>query len=90
MKLTKILGLLGLLASILVGLGEYLVSGEGLASDQTALIHFGLEQDSEVKSLKIKYADGDICELNNLKINSIIDIEKEIVLKLTDTLIDAN
>ena len=71
-------------------LTEYLVSGEGLASDQTALIHFGLGKDNQVKSIKIKYADGDVCQLQNVKINSIINIEKEIANKIQDTIADAN
>ncbi len=71
-------------------LTEYLVSGEGLASDQTALIHFGLGKDTEIRSLKIKYADGDRCEFNNLKINTVIDIEKELANKIADTLINEN
>ena len=71
-------------------LTEYLVSGEGLASDQTALIHFGLGKDSQVKSIKIKYADGDVCQLKNVKINSIINIEKEIGNKIQDSIADAN
>ncbi len=72
-------------------LTDYLVSGEGLASDQTALVHFGLGNDNQVKSLKIMYADGDVCLLQNLKINSIINIEKEIANKVQNSVsADAN
>ncbi|WP_346881706.1 CRTAC1 family protein [uncultured Algibacter sp.] len=71
-------------------LTEYLVSGEGLASDQTALVHFGLGKDTEIESLKIKYADGDVFELRNLKANAVINIEKEMAIKFADTLTDAN
>ena len=71
-------------------LTEYLVSGEGLASDQTALIHFGLGNDKIIKSLEIKYADGDVCKLKDLKVNSIINIEKEIANTVLDTISNEN
>lgn len=60
-------------------LTEYQVSGEGLASDQTAMIHFGLGKDTSVKSLQIKYADGDVLSMQNVKINTTIDAEKALV-----------
>ena len=68
-------------------LTDYQVSGEGLASDQTALVHFGLGKDSAVKSLIIKYADGDVLSLENLKINSIVDAEKALMNRAKDTMV---
>jgi len=67
-------------------LTDYQVSGEGLASDQTAIVHFGLGKDSSVKSLQIRYADGDILNLQDLKINSTIDAQKALMMKVKDTL----
>ena len=58
-------------------LTDYLVSGEGLASDQTAIMHFGLGEETEVKHLLIKYANGDTFELVNLKANTIVHVENE-------------
>ncbi len=44
-----------------------------------------------MKSLKIMYADGDVCLLQNLKINSIINVEREIANKAQDSVpTDAN
>ncbi|WP_299716618.1 CRTAC1 family protein [uncultured Tenacibaculum sp.] len=67
-------------------LTDYQVSGEGLASDQTAIVHFGLGKDSEVKSLQIKYADGDVLNLQDLKINSTINAQKALKNRVKDTL----
>ena len=67
-------------------LTDYQVSGEGLASDQTAIVHFGLGKDSEVTSLQIRYADGDVLNLQDLKINSIVNAQKALMNKVKDTL----
>ena len=67
-------------------LTDYQVSGEGLASDQTAIVHFGLGKDTTVKSLEIKYADGDILSLQDLKINTTINAQKELMNRAKDTL----
>ena len=58
-------------------LTEYLVSGEGLASDQSAIIHFGLGKDTQVLSLSIKYANDETLQITNLKPNTLVDVEKE-------------
>ena len=39
-------------------LTDWLVTGEGLASDQTALLHFGLGQDTEIKKVLVQYLNG--------------------------------
>lgn len=62
-------------------LTEDLVSGEGLASDQTALIHFGLGSDTQIKTLTIKFANGTTSQFHNLKVNTIIDVERELKAK---------
>ena len=67
-------------------LTDYQVSGEGLASDQTAIVHFGLGKDSEVTSLQIRYADGDVLNLQDLKINSIVNAQKALMNSVKDTL----
>jgi len=58
-------------------LTEWLVTGEGLASDQTALLHFGLGQDTAVQKVQVLYPNGKIDEMNNPKINTILNIKSE-------------
>ncbi|MGJ8744883.1 CRTAC1 family protein [Polaribacter sp.] len=58
-------------------LTEWLVTGEGLASDQTALLHFGLGQDTEVKKVTVQYLNGETDEVINPKINTIVNIKSE-------------
>jgi len=67
-------------------LTDYQVSGEGLASDQTAIVHFGLGKDSSVKSLQIKYADGDVLNLQDVKINSTVNAQKALKNRVKHTL----
>lgn len=66
-------------------LTEWLVSGEGLASDQTALIHFGLGKDKLVKNLKINFSNDSVVALQNLPINKIININNELRLLQQDS-----
>ncbi|WP_299186943.1 CRTAC1 family protein [uncultured Aquimarina sp.] len=58
-------------------LTDWLVSGEGLASDQTALLNFGLGTESSIRKIIVNYVNGSTFELENPKINSIIDINEE-------------
>ena len=59
-------------------LTEWLVTGEGLASDQTALLHFGLGTTQKVNKIKVNYSNDSIYEVNNPKINSVINVMEEI------------
>jgi len=61
-----------------------------LASDQTAIVHFGLGKDDMVKSLKINYADGDVLRLDSLQINATINAEKALINRVKDTLLTTN
>lgn len=47
------------------------VIGEGLVSDQTSTLTFGLGQQKEIKSVLINYADGTSKTINNPEINKI-------------------
>ena len=58
-------------------LTEWLVTGEGLASDQTALLHFGLGQDTEVRKVSVQYSNGRIVEIDTPTINSIVNVKSE-------------
>ena len=53
------------------------MTGEGLASDQTALLHFGLGQDTEVRKVSVQYSNGRIVEIDTPTINSIVDVKSE-------------
>ncbi|MEP1488331.1 MAG: CRTAC1 family protein [Algibacter sp.] len=59
-------------------LTEWLVSGEGLASDQTALLQFGLGKESTVSNIKIRLANDKEISIDNPKINTIIDLKIEV------------
>jgi len=53
---------------------EWLISGEGLASDQTNSIHFGLGTEKEVKTITITLIDGSKIFVENPEINTQIKI----------------
>ncbi|WP_235424949.1 CRTAC1 family protein [Cellulophaga sp. E6(2014)] len=65
-------------------LTDWLVTGEGLASDQTALLNFGLGEETTVNKITIQYSNGKVDELLNPKVNTIVDVQKEklLVMKL--------
>ncbi|MFI8605309.1 CRTAC1 family protein [Cellulophaga baltica] len=63
-------------------LTDWLVTGEGLASDQTALLNFGLGEETKVNKITIQYSNGKVDELLNPKVNTIVDVEKENLLVL--------
>lgn len=62
-------------------LTDWVVTGEGLVSDQTKLLHFGLGQEKVVSKITIAYMNGKSEEILNPKINSIIDVHKEAQLR---------
>jgi len=59
-------------------LTEWLVTGEGLASDQTALLQFGLGKEKSVVKLTIRLADDREITIDNPTINTVIDLKSEI------------
>ena len=59
-------------------LTDWLVSGEGLASDQTALLQFGLGEETTVSNLKIWLTNDEAISIDNPKINSIISLKAEL------------
>ncbi|WP_158849404.1 CRTAC1 family protein [Algibacter sp. L1A34] len=63
-------------------LTDWLVSGEGLASDQTALLQFGLGKESTVLNVKVLLADNREISLDNPKINSIIDLKSQVKVQV--------
>ncbi|MFD2914124.1 FG-GAP repeat domain-containing protein [Psychroserpens luteus] len=69
-------------------LTDWLVSGEGLASDQTALLQFGLGEETTVSNLKIWLTNDEAINIDNPKINSIISLKAE--LKKQKSIIDAS
>lgn len=58
-------------------LTEWLVTGEGLASDQTALLHFGLGREATINKITIDYVNGKTFEIDNPDVNRIIDVKLE-------------
>ena len=68
-------------------LTDWLVTGEGLASDQTALLHFGLGTIKRVDKVLVEFTDGKTASVENPKINSVIKIERqEEVTKTVDSI----
>lgn len=63
-------------------LTDWLVSGEGLASDQTALLQFGLGKESTVLNVKVLLADNREISIDNPKINSIIDLKSQVKVQV--------
>ncbi|MFW2377661.1 MAG: CRTAC1 family protein, partial [Cellulophaga baltica] len=63
-------------------LTDWLVTGEGLASDQTALLNFGLGEETTVNKITIQYSNGKVDELMNPKVNTIVDVQKEKLLAM--------
>ncbi|EPR72359.1 ASPIC/UnbV domain protein [Winogradskyella psychrotolerans RS-3] len=59
-------------------LTEWLVTGEGLASDQTALLQFGLGKESRVLNIKVWLANDNEISIDNPKINTIINLKAEV------------
>jgi hypothetical protein len=69
-------------------LTDWLVTGEGLASDQTALLHFGLGTAESIEKITVTYSNGKIDEIKEPKINTVIDVMKERSVQMAqDTLV---
>ncbi|WP_271855112.1 CRTAC1 family protein [Patiriisocius marinus] len=60
-------------------LTEWLVTGEGLASDQTALVQFGLGKETTILNLKVRLSNDKVISVDNPKINSVIDLKPLLV-----------
>lgn len=54
-------------------LTDFQIIGEGLASDQTSVVHFGLGNEKSIKSLTIKRIDGSVQTIDNPKLNQKIN-----------------
>lgn len=69
---------LGAVAQIVTGSDqtrtEYFIVGEGLSSDQTHLLTFGLGEETTVKSLKVTFSDGTTHEVQNPEVDSIVTV----------------
>ena len=63
-------------------LTDWLVSGEVLASDQTALLQFGLGKESTVLNIKVLLADNREISIDNPKINSVIDLKPQVKVQV--------
>lgn len=58
-------------------LTDWLVAGEGLAGDQTSLLHFGLGRHTKVKKVLVEYTNGETYEINSPKINTVLNVKAE-------------
>ena len=56
-------------------LTDFLITGEGLASDQTSLLHFGLGKGIAIKHITLKRIDGTIQTIENPIINQTINLK---------------
>lgn len=57
-------------------MSEYYVIGEGLASDQTSTLTFGLGLAESVKSMRIAYPNGEVKEIDAPGINQVHQISR--------------
>lgn len=53
-------------------LTDFLITGEGLAIDQTSVLHFGLGKGIAIKNITIKRIDGSAQTIENPEINTTI------------------
>ncbi len=60
---------------------EHFVVGEGLCSDQTSLVHFGLGKDKRVYKIMIYYTDSYKDVVKNPKINTVVDVKQRHLIK---------
>ncbi|MEA1786732.1 CRTAC1 family protein [Arenibacter sp. GZD96] len=58
-------------------LTDWVITGEGLVSDQTKLLHFGLGQEQEISKITITYMNGNTEIILNPKVNSVVDVHLE-------------
>ncbi|TCI90126.1 CRTAC1 family protein [Tenacibaculum sp. M341] len=65
-------------------LSEYLVTGEGLASDQTSLLHFGLGEENKVLEVSMSLSNGKKISIINPKINSILNLKPTVKKLVTE------
>jgi hypothetical protein len=66
-------------------LTEWLITGEGLSSDQTALLHIGLGTEAIINKITVHYTNGKIIEIISPKTNTIIEIKNpKTEINLTD------
>ncbi|WP_379952766.1 CRTAC1 family protein [Dokdonia sp. R78006] len=65
-------------------LTDWLVTGEGLASDQTSLIQFGLGGETTVLNINVRLSNDKEVNVANPKINSIVDL-KSLIKDSQDT-----
>lgn len=63
---------------------EDYVIGEGLVSDQSATVHFGLGKD-DIKSVQVTYIDGRIQNLDNVQINARTVVPNTVLLAQEET-----
>lgn len=55
-------------------LTDHLITGEGLGSDQSATLNFGLGLETSIKSVSVKYLDGTVETIENPGINRTLSI----------------
>jgi hypothetical protein len=55
-------------------LTDYLSVGEGLAGDQSSVLHFGLGSNKDLVSIEIKLLDGQIIKKDSIVVNTIVYI----------------
>lgn len=65
-------------------LTDVLATGEGLASDQTALIHFGLGDATTIENVTIQYTDNTVTSIDTPAINQILTITQNTEIKANE------
>ena len=69
-------------------LTKHFITSEGLCSDSSHLLYFGLGQDERVNSIDIQYLTGPIQTLTNPGMNKIIKVERPAAVVVSETATD--
>ena len=67
-------------------LTKHFITSEGLCSDSSHLLYFGLGQNETVSSIDIQYLTGPIQTLTNPGINKVVKVERPVIAAISPIL----
>lgn len=62
---------------------KQLITGQGLAADQTHIVTFGLDQQTGIHQLQVRYPAGNVLTVDAPALNSTLDLRSELQLAKT-------
>jgi len=66
-------------------LTKHFITSEGLCSDSSHLLYFGLGQDERVEKIGIQYLTGPVQTLTNPGMNKVVTVERPVVAPVEDS-----